>query len=474
MACAGKALPDLPPDEYVNIENNHPDLVPLSVQHIASGFDMLDDDSIYLILIALCYTDVIQRLKQLWPLSLTCKRLRALCLPLMFKRVVWPNKHIPNVNDDVPMLPETLWPYIQYVGVSSTSLRKPSLIPPTFDRNFRYHYSDDDYIDELIYAIPRLPRLYTFSVHTLITPPDELIEALFHCPTLVNLSFEETPLNFHLPRTPCKSLHTLRFLDGRDLRVSGGPRLFIRSWRESPGREIYEKIENERRPSDTLATTQILRIHSPFLQHLELASGLTSVRGLVAVTWPLLQTLTLTGPSPLDGEPILQIIQAMPALRELRILYSVFSSRDTVRWCVYPSIPVGGMTKTFPLTLTACSPNLRSLTLSNPRPTDMAFQSIPRTLESLTLPSIYEWPHFTKGLDHAFAIRIVRDVSACGARLRELRIFVNSEPNVDLVNTIVESFPALETLHLGVDVWPRRAKQDIDISYLASNQMLLL
>jgi hypothetical protein len=81
-----------------------------------SRFEELDDDSIYLILVALCYADVTQRLKQLWPLSLTCKRLRELCLPLMFKRVVWPNKHIKDVEKDVPpMLPKPLWPYIQYV-----------------------------------------------------------------------------------------------------------------------------------------------------------------------------------------------------------------------------------------------------------------------------------------------------------------------------------------------------------------------
>lgn len=80
---------------------------------VISKFEALDDDSIYLIIVALCYTDVTQKLKQIWPLSLTCKRLRGVCLSLMFKRVLWPNKHMRNDDDDVPMLPETLWPYIQ-------------------------------------------------------------------------------------------------------------------------------------------------------------------------------------------------------------------------------------------------------------------------------------------------------------------------------------------------------------------------
>lgn len=86
---------------------------------VISSFELLDDDCIYLILVALCYTDVTRRLKQMWPFSLTCKRLRELCLPLMFKRVLWPNKCMYYIDYDVskPMLPETLWPYIQCVVI---------------------------------------------------------------------------------------------------------------------------------------------------------------------------------------------------------------------------------------------------------------------------------------------------------------------------------------------------------------------
>jgi hypothetical protein len=296
-----------------------------------------------------------------------------------------------------------------------------------------------------------------------------LIEALFRCPSLVNLSFEETPLDFHLPSIPCETLHSLRFNDGRDLRVSGTPKFFVRSWRESPGREVYEKIESERRASDTAATAQLLDTHSSFLRYVEIASGLMSVRDLAAIAWPVLQTLVLTGPCPPPRERVLRITQAMPALRDLQILYSIRPPHYKHPWCVCPSSLAKGQPTSSALTLATCSPILRSLTLSNPHITDAVFRSIPSSMESLTLLSILEWPHQTMGINHGFATRIVSEVSACGARLRELRMFISWEPTIDLINTIVECFPALEVLHLGIDVWPRDVKQDINTNDWVSN-----
>jgi hypothetical protein len=227
-------------------------------------------------------------------------------------------------------------------------------------------------------------------------------------------------------------------------------------------------MESERCQSDTAATTRILGRHSPFLRHLELSSGLTSVRHLATTTWPVLQTLILTGPCPSHREPILQIMQAMPALRDLQIMYAICPPRY-ISFCVCLPNSVTEITTSSTLTLATCSPALQSMTLSNPHSADAVWRGIPRSLESLTLLSIYEWPHKTVGIDIAYATRIVRHVSTCGARLRELRIFVNSEPTVDLIDTIVRHFPALQTLHVGMDVWPRGARQDIDISLLVRN-----
>lgn len=139
--------------------------------------------------------------------------LQAIGSSLLAPNIQKSDKHMTDIDeDDPPMLPETLWPYVKSV-------------------RYHYNYNGDHYIDKLIYAIPRMSRLHTFIIHTLTTPPDALIDVLFHCPSLVELSFEETPLDFHLPPAPCESLRKWQFNDGRDLRVSGSPRFFIRSWR---------------------------------------------------------------------------------------------------------------------------------------------------------------------------------------------------------------------------------------------------
>jgi len=84
---------------------------------------------------------------------------------------------------------------------------------------------------------------------------------------------------------------------------------------------------------------------------------------------------------------------------------------------------------------------------------DAVWRGIPRSLESLTLL------RFMNGLTncwdrHCIATRIVRHVSTCGARLPWTSYFRQLWTTVDLIDTIVRHFPALQTLHVGMDVWP--------------------
>lgn len=315
-----------------------------------------------------------------------------------------------------------------------------------------------------------MTRLTTFSIHTLSPPQNGLINALFAHPSLADLSFEETPLYFPDPLTPSHSLRTLQFKDGRDLRVSGSPQLFMRSWRESPGRTIYEKLEFERRTSDVEAATRLISAHCVSIEQIELTSGLTSVSHLTNFKWPLLQTLTLSGPCPAaDDVPILQFLRVVPGLKELHILYSGRHAKSKAHaWYLCPPHPTRSESDSPTLTLAACLPNLRALTLSNPNALDEVFCNIPRSLESLVLPSIREWPNLTKGVDHPFAFRILRDVSHCGVRLRELRLYVNSEPSTDLISAIARQYPTLEVLYLGIDVFPYPVGNDINIALWVS------
>lgn len=250
--------------------------------------------------------------------------------------------------------------------------------------------------------------------------------------------------------------------------------MFIRSWRESPGRKTYERLELERCISDTTAATRILMTHRLSLQHIELPSGLTCMYDLAIIQWPALRVLVLTGPTPSPGNiPILQILQGMPGLRDLRFMYSKQSHSKGIR----PSLsvcpgPTGTPKPSSTLTLAHSSPNLHSLTLSNPNPSDTVFCGVPPMLESLALPSINEWPHLTKGINHNFASRILRDIRGCGVRLRELRMYVSREPTVELLHTIVRYCPALEILYLGMDFYRRAARPDLHNQLWVGNNSL--
>ena len=76
-----------------------------------------NDDILFLIITALCYTNSFHPLCQIHPLSLTCKRFRQFCLPFMFRSVEWPNQRISaGLNDtknEAEMIPESLLPFIR-------------------------------------------------------------------------------------------------------------------------------------------------------------------------------------------------------------------------------------------------------------------------------------------------------------------------------------------------------------------------
>jgi len=154
-----------------------------------------------------------------------CKRLRELCLPLMFKRVVC-------LINTIKMLRRTCHPAAKPCGVLQYVCQryiKWLLIPSCCFQELQislqlqgYHY-----IDELIYAIPRLSRLRIFHTHLTTTAKCLMTRCSILRPS--RLSFEETPLDFRLPRVPCESLHTLRFKRRKGPPCIRRTSIFIRS-----------------------------------------------------------------------------------------------------------------------------------------------------------------------------------------------------------------------------------------------------
>lgn len=91
-------------------------IFPCSRRASPASLSTLDDDCLSLIVVALCYTSPKFAKLRLKPFSLTSKRIRAHCLPIMFKHVTWPNviatKGI-QAGDPAPMLPNSVLPFIR-------------------------------------------------------------------------------------------------------------------------------------------------------------------------------------------------------------------------------------------------------------------------------------------------------------------------------------------------------------------------
>ena len=89
---------------------------PCSRRASPASLSTLDDDCLSLIVVALCYTSPKFAKLRLKPFSLTSKRIRAHCLPIMFKYVTWPNiiatKGI-QPGDPAPMLPDPVLSFIR-------------------------------------------------------------------------------------------------------------------------------------------------------------------------------------------------------------------------------------------------------------------------------------------------------------------------------------------------------------------------
>jgi hypothetical protein len=386
----------------------------------------VNDDSLHLIVTALCYTNAFYPLRQLQSLSLTCRRLRGVCLPFMFKFVEWPSKRMSGLGaETAKMLPEPLLPYI---------------------RHFRLTADGTLSITELAFVVPKMVGLSTFIFHTLETPSDNLVAAVLNLPSLRNLQFEETPLNFRLPETFNPDLRSLVFKDGKDLRVFGGAKMYHHSWRLVSGDDDYERLALERLPTDKQGAMRLLRAYSTSLENIEIPSELLCSLDFTSRPWPALYTLTLTGTCA-PTLSLMELVRGVPGLVELHVLCSMppapkMAADSAVVHCSKPSP-----------TLEQCLPRLRALTVSNLHPEDRILGDVPPTLEALVLISIHSWPDTTQGLDHCHARHILKAVSSSGARLTELRMGLDEEPSLELVRIITRDFPALEILQLGIDFY---------------------
>lgn len=292
-----------------------------------------------------------------------------------------------------------------------------------------------------------MSHLTSFTFHCLTTPPRHLIESLLSNPTLRDIRFEDTPLDFDAIAKTNKGLTSIAIHSGQHVQVSGDARNNRSSWKRIIGQRVYEANAAQRLPHDVATTTKLLVDHRLSLRDIEVPKELLAYDRLSFAEWPALRRLTLTGHK--SREPLTHLLRGMPHITDLNLLYSIpskISSRDNRG---SDPLPVISLEEEVPLRERLR--NLRSMTISNPTKEDPIFTQVPPSLESLSVTSIHDWPDDTTGLSSDEAIWIVKAVSSAGADLRELRLSLSEEPTAELVHAIAKEAPSLQLLQLGMD-----------------------
>ena len=293
----------------------------------------------------------------------------------------------------------------------------------------------------LIECLPQMSHLISFTFNCLTTPPSGLIESLLCTPTLRDLRFVDTPLNFDAIAKTNQGLTRIAIHNRHHDLISDMVRNNRSNLKRFISKELYEEGAAQRH--DLATTAKLLVDHRFSLRDIEVPQEWLSFDRQSFVEWPALRSLTLTGCQ--SQEPLTNLLRGMLHITDLNLLYSTPSKPSS-----YDDFgPTTSLEEEVPLRERL--PNLRSLTMLNPTKEDPIFTQVPPSLESLSLTSIHDWPGGTIGLSSDEAMWIVKAVSSSGADLRELRLSLSEEPTAKLVRAIAKETPSLELLQLGMN-----------------------
>ncbi|KAJ7242850.1 hypothetical protein B0H12DRAFT_840236 [Mycena haematopus] len=271
------------------------------------------------------------------PLSETCRWLRAQSLPWIFRAVYNWNRN------GVVVWPNALWDFFFTVNLRDVSVRHPALLLLSH---------------ELFSALPMMQavRKVTLRFEAAVSP--QLTSTLSLIP---NLSVLE--------------IHQVRF-DGSfspaDLAFPSLSSLLICiCWFKEPTRVDGIDIAAEKRN-----VAMLLHILSDRLTSLQISGDLISPE-FPTFRWLKLREFTITEHTPTPFIPVPKLVSQMPALRVLSVLFTADTTRNPND--LFPPFTLGIMDGEV---LTAHSPHLTSVTLSNLKADDPIFRQLPTSLES--------------------------------------------------------------------------------------------
>ncbi|KAM5544065.1 hypothetical protein V8D89_002251 [Ganoderma adspersum] len=415
------------------------------------GFDLLNDDVVtYLLGFILQAADrSLDGRAALVPLSSTCKWLRNLSKPFIFRMVHFTVGIAPPTPDFY--LPSSLWTYVQQLTIADGCLDQTRGRDQLNSPNI--HYRTPSYVPHLYvcqafigpviqYILRQMSSLTKLSLRTHM--------GVVHGPYWTFLRFA-----LSLPRLRDFEMTGLTFcpviLPDETLELEDGSLAPLTAFR-------YEAILTRDRTfalsveKDALSLV-LAKIHRS-LTTLALPSEPAPIALMSSVDWPNLRELKLRGMRwPQPSTPLVLLFANMPRLRSLVLELRIPDEGDPE--AVWPRGLPPGMT--FPW------PKLEELTVANPHPADGLFAHLPPSLRKLALPScprkcVEEWLWLCEDLypllPHAFYLLKASDLLGVLerspiSRLEHLEIEYDAdEKETDLLRYLAIAFPGLSSLTL--------------------------
>ncbi|KAI0363402.1 hypothetical protein BV20DRAFT_1031398 [Pilatotrama ljubarskyi] len=394
--------------------------------------------------------------RALKPFSRTCKLVRQLCMPVLFRQCVV----LMRGSISSHFLPDVLWPYIRSITFidkcsGSRTLRAwseaPSPMPGTEDALLCCAY-DTTALSKALRSMPQLSRVsfisrYPGSDHSL---PWSVVQTILAVPQLRELICDNYLLS---PESPLPSALSI---------VAPAPLTSFRYLR----REYLDAAHPY--PAEKEAVDVILSMLHDSLEAIALPSQLSLLDTFASLSWASLHELSLRGHPPVV-EPSTSYVCALRNMPKLRVLELMFPyPSHTLPQAIWPP----DCDVTYPW------PDLERLTVSFPRVEDQLYAHLPSTLRSLALRYVphlacSRWSPDQSKLPWRVPLLPSRDLScilnSCNiSALEDLEIeYHQDQSEGDLLQLVSIAFPALKSLKLLRYQTSQAAGSGVDIETIA-------
>ncbi|KIM43446.1 hypothetical protein M413DRAFT_18016 [Hebeloma cylindrosporum] len=381
-------------------------------------------------------------------LALLCSSANHTARSILFARVRWPHENRHDPQSGLHFFPESLWPYFKSFHLDWPD-HWPDASPPLFGtkplgRGVYY----PKYLSKLESALPSMCSISMFQITAPFYPPTPLLGSLVQCRNIKDLRITDTPLyTLILPNLPVGfALERITLIPvGEALRVGEGP--FDKRFHDVT---YYTREYRKRHWNDAhgryVGLRYLLQLGTPmFLRYIQISGNFCSLGDFVEVdTWPVLETLVLTGPAPekTTNASLAVIVNRMPRLVDLRVL---LSGKPTEQ----PFSLISG----YHLAMEDAAPTvfsqLKNLAVSNVVKLDDILHYT-TSLERLAVIAIINQPRIPIAISRSELDKVILDLEegGSGKTLKQIKVMMEDELDVPLFVNLGRACPALEEVEI--------------------------